>query len=147
MAIERKTLIYRLKYYGFGFALGCIVVYFSLIKDRERPAWMPEGRVLEFLADTEIIISDQLECELNCHNLTVNFMDTTFWKNAIVDFDKSEVDRKPCPEHFIKTTLDDGREFGVFIENCEKCIDCEEEGVATLRSIVNLSEKDKECDC
>ena len=31
----------RLGYFGFGVALGCALVYFMLIKERELPAWMP----------------------------------------------------------------------------------------------------------
>lgn len=147
MAIDKKRLLYRLKFYGFGFGLGCLVVYFTLIKDRDRPSFLPEGRVLEFFEDTNIRISNQLKCELECKNIPLNFMDSTFWANAKVDFDKSAVKRKPCPEHCVVSTTKDGQQLEVYIENCEVCVDCEEERVATLRSVVHLSEEDKACDC
>lgn len=147
MAIDKKKLFYRLKFYGFGFGLGCVLVWATLIKDRERPSFLPEGRVLEFFEGTDIRISDKLKCELTCNNIPLNFMDSTFWANAKVDFDKSAVKRKPCPEHYVKSIIKDGRAVAVFIENCEVCMDCEEERVATLRSVINLSEKVEVCDC
>ncbi len=148
MAIDKKRLFYRLKFYGFGFGLGCVLVWATLYNGRdERPSWLPEGRVLQFLEEVDISISEELKCELECNNIPVNFMDSTFWANANVDFGESAVKRKPCPEHYIKSKIKDGREIVVYIENCEYCKDCESEGVASLRSFVNLSVKDKVCDC
>ena len=147
MAIDKKRLLYRLKFYGFGFGLGCVVVWATLIKDRERPSFLPEGRVLEFFESTDIRISDELKCQLKCNSIPVTFMDSTFWENANVDFKQSAVKRKPCPEHYVSSKIKDGREIVVYIENCEVCIDCDEERVAILRSFINVAEKDKECDC
>ncbi|MBL4592797.1 MAG: hypothetical protein JKX68_03155 [Flavobacteriales bacterium] len=147
MAIDRKRLLYRLKFYGLGFGLGCVLVWATLIKDRDRPSFLPEGRVLEFFEDTDIRISDELKCKLECNNIPVTFMDSTFWANADVNFKESAVNRKPCPEHYVKSIMKDGREIIVSIENCEVCLDCEEDRVAILRSFINVLDKDKMCDC
>ncbi|PCJ25816.1 MAG: hypothetical protein COA97_06985 [Flavobacteriales bacterium] len=148
MAIDKKRLFYRLKFYGFGFGLGCVLVWATLYRGRDdRPAWLPEGRVLQFLEEVDITINDKLKCELECNNIPINFMDSTFWANAEVDFDKSATKRKPCPEHYIKSKIKDGREIVVYIENCEYCKDCESEGVASLRSFENLSEEVEACGC
>ena len=56
-------------------------------------------------------------------------------------------DRKPCPEHCIVSTTKEGVKLEVYIENCEVCLDCKDKPDATLRSVVNLSEKEKVCDC
>jgi hypothetical protein len=148
MAIDKKKLFYRLKFYGLGFGLGCVAVWATLYNGKtERSSWLPEGRVLEFLERTDVKISDQLKCELKCANIPENFLDSTFWANAAVDFDLSATKRKPCPEHYIKSKLKDGREVSVFIENCETCFECEGEGVASLRSFDNITEKENSCDC
>jgi hypothetical protein len=148
MAIDKKRLFYRLKFYGLGFALGCVAVWATLYNGRdERSSWMPEGRVLEFLERTDIEINEELKCELDCAKVPLNFMDSTFWANASVDFEKSATKRKPCPEHYIESTLKDGREVSVFIENCETCFDCEGEGVASLRSFDKITQKPDACDC
>ncbi|MFB0926361.1 MAG: hypothetical protein QMB65_13930 [Vicingaceae bacterium] len=148
MAIDKKKLFYRLKFYGLGFGLGCVAVWATLYNGRdERSSWMPEGRVLEFLERTDIAISDDLKCQLECEGISENFMDSTFWANAAVDFEKSATKRKPCPEHYIESTLKDGRQVSVFVENCETCFDCEGEGVASLRSFDNITQKEIVCDC
>lgn len=148
MGVDRKKLFYRLKFYGIGVGMGMIVVWATLYNGREeRASWLPEGRILEFLEDYEMEVSDQLKCEIECNNLPLNFMDSTFWANAEVDFDKSAVKRKPCPEHYIQSTLSDGRVIGIYVDNCETCIDCPEELTATLRSVVNITEGKKDCGC
>jgi hypothetical protein len=148
MAIDKKKLFYRLKFYGLGFGLGCVAVWATLYNGRdERSSWMPEGRVLQFLESADIVIDEKLECEIGCINLSANFMDSTFWANAEVDFDKSTVKRKPCPEHYIESITTDGRKIAVYIENCETCIDCDEEMTAELRRVIDLSSKNSECSC
>lgn len=150
MAIDRKVFFRRLKIYLFGCGLGCIVVWATLFKDRDdRPSWLPQGRILEFLAEADITVNEQLQCQLECHNIPPDFLktDTVFWKHAEVDFDKSAVHREPCPEHYIQSKLADGRTIGIYVENCETCENCEAEFTASLRSIVNLSDKEKVCDC
>ena len=148
MAIDRKRLFYRLKFYGFGVGLGLVLVWATLYNGREdRAAWLPEGRVLQFLEEVDISINYKLKCELECNNIPINFMDSTFWANADVDFKQSATKRKPCPEHYIKSKIKDGRGIVVYIENCEYCMDCESEGVASLRSFDITSEKSNDCDC
>lgn len=134
----------RLKYYGLGFGLGLVLVWATLLKDRDRASWLPEGRILEFLEEVDLEITEKAQCQINCLALDSNFMDATFWENAKVVYDKSAVHRKPCPEHFIQSKLADGRTIGIYVENCETCETCDEERTAFLRSI----EVDgKKCDC
>lgn len=152
MALDRKRFFYRLKFYGFGVGLGCIVTWATLYNGREeRAAWLPEGRVLQFLEGVDISIDEQLKCELKCNNIPLNFMDSTFWANADVDFNKSANQRKPCPEHYIKSKIKDGREIVVYIENCEYCENCESERVAKLKSLEyydkNRIKVSQTCDC
>lgn len=150
MAIDRKVFYRRLKIYLFGCGLGCIVVWATLIKDRDdRPSWLPKGRILEFLAETDIAIDEKLKCELECNNIPIDFLktDTVFWKHSDVNFKKSAVQRKPCPEHYIESKLADGRAIGIYVENCETCIDCPAEFTATLRKVVNITEGEKDCGC
>jgi len=137
----------RLFIYMIGFGLGCVLVWAMFYRNGDRDSWLPEGRVLEFLADAEVQISDKLKCELECQNLPETILDSTFWANAEVDFEKSIKDKKPCPEHCIISTTKEGLELEVYIENCEVCLDCKDKPLATLKSVVKLNEKEKECDC
>lgn len=142
--MKNKALLRRLKYYGFGFGLGLVVVWASLLKDRDRASWLPEGRTLEFLAETEIGLNDVVKCQINCFGLDSDFMNESFWKKADLDFDKSATKRDPCPEYYITSELPNGTPIAVYIETCEYCEDCEEERTAFLR---NIELGTKKCDC
>ncbi|MCB9360313.1 MAG: hypothetical protein H6587_02160 [Flavobacteriales bacterium] len=142
--MDTKGLTRRLKFYGLGFVLGLVVVWATLLKDRDRAAWMPEGRTIEFLERTEIQISDLAKCQIACLKLDSSFMDESFWKNAKVNFKKSAVKRKPCPEYYISSTLPNNQKIIIYMESCEVCQNCEE-GTATLGSIeINAVEN---CEC
>ena len=137
----------RLFIYMIGFGLGCIMVWVMFYKDGDRASWLPEDRVLEFLADTEVVISDDLKCQLACENIPATCLDSTFSAKATVNFKKSIKDNKPCPEHCIVSTTKEGLKLEVYIQNCEICMDCDNIPDATLRSVVNLSKKDNPCEC
>ena len=80
----------RLGYFGFGVALGCALVYFMLIKDREFPAWMPGDRVIEELTSYPISIEAGVSVPYS-DSLLVEAI-----KKSKVNFDKSDVRSKPC---------------------------------------------------
>ncbi len=136
----------RLKFYGIGFGMGCVMVWVMFYQgDDARASWMPEGRVLEFLEDTEINISEKAKCQLACYGVASEFMDKAFWDNADVNFDESAIDRKPCPEYKITSTTADGKAITVYIESCEGCNDCDEGKLAKLRTVE--MEGGLSCDC
>ncbi|PJA09424.1 MAG: hypothetical protein COX70_01825 [Flavobacteriales bacterium CG_4_10_14_0_2_um_filter_32_8] len=123
-----------------GFGLGCIIVWATLIKDRERPAWMPEGRVIEYLAKAQILITDEAQWKLDCYAIPSDFMNTDFWSNAKVNFKKSTTDKKPCPEYYISSKLSNETFIIVYIETCEL------ENKASLRNIEVPNKQNCNCD-
>jgi len=131
----------RLFYYGIGFGLGCVMVWAMFYRNGDRPAWMPEGRVLEYLETVEVEVNEQLKCELTCYGIPEDFMNEDFWDNAKVHFKASDVEHKPCPEYKITSTTAEGYELEIHIESCET------DKTATLRSFTDMSRKDKSCDC
>lgn len=136
----------RLKYYLIGFGLGCVIVWATLYRNSDRPSWLPKGRIVEFLEKTDIIISEQLKCKLACNNIPLDFMNKTFWKEVNVDFEKSATKRKPCPEYYITGTLANNQKIILFIENCELCENCSQEGTAILRNF-EIENASTTCEC
>lgn len=91
------TFLQRLGYYGFGVGIGCMLVYALLIRNREFPAWTPEGRVLEELTMDTIHIAPELN---------VQFTDSVLRdkvKHADVRFRESIVRDEPCREYQLDT--------------------------------------------
>lgn len=65
-------LLRRLQTYLFGVLLGCVIVYFTLIKDKDRDllGWIPANRVKTDILDKQILYSTRAQCELECLNLS-----------------------------------------------------------------------------
>lgn len=109
----------RLKLYLIGVAIGSLIVYVALIKNRNRDfaAWLPENRVLSKLATNELVVPAELQECISCLNLTKDSI-IGLIKISEVDFDKSEIQDKECPVYFLETNGDD--KFELTIESCEK---------------------------
>jgi len=141
--------IHRLKYYLIGFGLGCVMVYAIFYTgDDARSSWLPEGRVLEFIEETELVVTNKyITCTLECNNIVLADFDKTFFQKAKVNFSESSTTREPCPEYQIEGKLADGREVILLIETCEprRLSTAEEkEDIATL---VNISFEGLKRDC
>lgn len=86
----------RVRIYLFGLGLGCLLVYFFLIrgKGRDFGFWLPENRIWEEISRKAIDYSDKGKCERSCYGLTEEQVRTSLLK-AHVDFDRSLPREKP----------------------------------------------------
>lgn len=91
------TFLQRFGYFGFGLALGCMLVYVLLIRDRDFPAWTPNGRVLEELAVDSVIIDPSVHLPF-ADSLLVDHI-----KASDVKFDESLVRDVPCREYQLES--------------------------------------------
>ena len=131
-----KGLGRRFMFYFLGFGMGCVIVWAMFYRNQDRDSWLPEGRVLDFIEEHPLQINEKAQCQINCFNIDTNTFNKAFWEAANVNFKESATKRKPCPEY--KITYEG---LVMYIEICE------EEETATLRSIVDIIEKDKGCGC
>lgn len=136
-----KSFYRRLRFYAIGVLLGCVVVWALLIKDVERDAWLPKGRIKQSLG-SEIIdlkISKKATCQLSCYNLSQEIFSEDFFDKSKVDFDKSATKLKPCPEYFLVSKSGD-LQISIYVTLCEI------EQKATIRS-VEVVNSDVVCNC
>lgn len=96
------TFFRRLRLYLIGVAIGVVVVYFMLLYKRDRPSWMPQGRILEQIAASEIIFTEKALLNIHSLNLNEEEIKKSITKNGSVIFSKSDTQRKPCPVYFIE---------------------------------------------
>jgi len=143
-------LIHRLKYYLIGFGLGCVMVYAIFYTgDDARASWLPKGRILEFIAETPLTLTEKSSCLLSCNQIDAAELDEEFFLSTSVKFKESNTKREPCPEYKLIGKLKSGKKVVVFIEACEprRLSTAEEkEGVATLLDIY-FEENPLTCDC
>lgn len=95
----------RLRIYFFGFILGIVFVIF-LYGDKTDiiVGWIPEKRVLKRIKLTEKIISDSMQCILDCNKFNDENWETLY-KNGDVDF--SEARQKPYPIYSVSVANDE----------------------------------------
>jgi hypothetical protein len=87
-------MLRRIQIYAFGFFLGSIVVYVTLIRDRDRDlgSWLPENRVKAEIK--EKFYASQNECMLNCFDIdSLGFIDMI--DEGDVVFSESDVSAVP----------------------------------------------------
>ncbi len=128
----------RVRIYFFGFALGIILVWALLVKDRETnhlTSWLPAERIMEEVRnDSNLTFAGSLRCMFECHNLT-----SLNWKQILeegsVNFSESETQVVP---RLYKITYEDHNEhLAVLVEF---------DSVKTVKSVA-LNDKEASCDC
>jgi len=89
-------MLRRIQIYAFGFLLGSIVVYVTLIRDRDRDlgAWLPEARVKEEVSYRFDWKDSFNTCILKCHGLDSTQFEGLV-QNADVNFLESSVKEGP----------------------------------------------------
>lgn len=91
------SFLRRLGYFLFGAALGSMLVYALLIRDREFPAWLPEDRVLEELAVDSVVIGEGIQLPFPDSVLILKI------KGSEVIFGESVVRDRPCKEYQLES--------------------------------------------
>ena len=112
--------------YGFGFAVGALVVLFIWNKKEASFDYMPDARVLKNIQSKTIKTSIPSKLFLigyQIDDLTlVNLI-----KNGDIDFKKSNTNTKPCKTYWINTSFK-SEKLSLLIENCDS--------IATIKKII-----------
>jgi len=112
--------------YGFGFAVGAMVVFFIWMKKDATFDYMPNARVIKNIQSKTITKSIPTKLFLIGHqidDLTLSNM----IKNGNVDFEKSNINTNPCKTYWINTTYKE-KQLSLIIENCDS--------IATIKKII-----------
>ncbi|MBL1180019.1 MAG: DUF4258 domain-containing protein [Bacteroidetes bacterium] len=88
-----------------------------LLHKRERPSWLPQGRILEQIASSEIRFTDKALCSMEALNVNETEVKSLISKKGSVFFSKSDTKRKPCPVYYIKGKEE--KEIFVKVEMCD----------------------------
>jgi len=80
-----------------GAAMGSVLVYGMLIRDREFPAWTPSDRIKEEITWDSILVDRSLNLQMN----QADIVDAV--NGADIHFDKSKVRTKPCRTYLMTT--------------------------------------------
>ena len=114
----------RFALYGFGFALGLLIVFFFLGGKRASCNWMPNDRILNIIRQKQVLISEQVKADLPSIGVdSIRVM--KMLEVGDVDFSKSQVKKEPCRNYWIE----DQEGASVLISTGELC-----DSIATVKT-------------
>ena len=125
MIEDMKT---RFTLYGFGFALGLVLVFFFLGGKNASCNWMPNDRILNIISQKKISFADEVKGTMVSSNVdSVDVMQILI--NGEIDFSKSVVKNEPCRNYWIQGNAAQ-KELVITVELCDSVA-----LITTLKSI------------
>jgi hypothetical protein len=88
----------RLKFYGFGFGMGILIIYAMF---GTRSCISPNEHKMQELVFQNFLLSQTAKCKLNCLHLN-EFLLKIQLRHFEVNYDLSTVHKSPCGEYFIQ---------------------------------------------
>ena len=91
----------RFTLYGFGFAIGLLIVFFFLGGKRASCNWLPNDRILNIIRQKKILYSEEVTRQLSesrADSLDIR----SILESGDVDFSRSRVKNEPCRLYWIQ---------------------------------------------
>lgn len=107
----------RLKFYGFGFGLGLLIVYTVF---GTRSCVTPNEQKMQELVYQSFQLSDKAQCKLKCLMKNELLLKIEL-RHFEVNYDLSSVHNKPCGEYFIqpKKEFEKNYNYNLVISDCD----------------------------
>lgn len=107
----------RLKFYGFGFGLGLLIVFAMF---GTRSCTTPNEMKMQELVFQHFILSEQAACKLKCLKMNEALLKIEL-RNFEVNYDVSQPRKEPCGEYFIqpKQKVAGQYRFELVINDCD----------------------------
>ena len=129
----------RIRLYGFGFVLGCVMVYFMLFKGENRTQWLPENRVKAQVHKSIFTFSEHAKCIMECKKITEEEVREVL-KNGDVNFSESDTRGVPCPSYAIEGTSHN-KKLRVLVTIFER------DSTAEITTAINMEAGNDTCKC
>lgn len=110
-------MLHRFGYYGLGFFFGIVIVLFFLGGKRASCSYGPNGRVLLQLRSKDRAFSEESLKFFRSENIDTSVVAKIF-ENGDVDFEKSQVHKKPCNIYFV-SGKPENKNIELQIVNCD----------------------------
>ncbi len=110
----------RFTLFGFGFAIGIVLLLFFLNGKKASCNFLPNERVLNILKYKHRAYSDEVLQQLSTHKMDTTTI-ITLLNEGDVDFSKSKVHQKPCRFYWIDGKQQE-KQISIYVENCDSII-------------------------
>jgi hypothetical protein len=109
---------HRIRLYAFGFLIGCVLVYFILLRGKNRSYWLPGNRVKEQLMKGKLLYSEHALCRMKCRSISEEEINEIL-KNGNVNFSESHPHGAPCPSYAFDGTTSDKKNLRIVFASCD----------------------------
>lgn len=112
---KNGDLARRLRLYAFGFLLGILTV---TILYKGKGCQMPSSAKLEELSYQPLQYTLQDSCKMQCNGISIEEIRTVL-KTGKINYDKSNVQEKPCGIYAVEGNTTDGQNLRILIADCD----------------------------
>ena len=133
MTSKKRILIYLL-----GFLIGCVVVYFSLFRGKDRTYWLPSNRVREKLMQKKLFFPENTLCKMKCRGIEEQEVKDIL-KNGDINFSESDVHDAPCPSYALEGIGTKNKKVRVVFTSFDS--------ITQVSTAINLLESNDSCGC
>ena len=114
------------------------MVYFTLIKGKDRSYWLPGNRVKELILKSKLTYSNMAKCEMECRSISEKDV-MIILKNGEVNFKESNVHGQPHPSYSIDGSLSGNKKIRVITDTYDS--------IAEIKTVDFLNAETKPCLC
>ena len=133
--VKHADLIRRLKFYGFGFLMGLLIVSYVY---KGKGCQLPGSAKLEELRWQKLEYTKHGACRMKCRNITEAEIKQLL-TNGKVNYDKSGVHDKPFPTYAIEGSTTEGQKLRIIIADCDT--------ISRVVTAIDLKMENDTCDC
>ncbi len=130
----------RIRLYLVGFLIGCVLVYFLLLRGVNRTYWLPANRVKEQVHKSTFTFSEHAKCILACKNISEEEVKEIL-KSGDVNFSESDTHGVPCPSYALEGKTTSNKSLRVLVTVFER------DSTAQITTAVNLEGGKDSCNC
>lgn len=112
-------MLKKLKFYLIGFLPGLIIVFFILNQKGTSCSYFPNDRVIAETLTKNFSYSESFKKEMEAHKISEKQMKDDIIPNGKIDFDKSNAQKKPCPEYVLFYPKNDSK-FEIRYSKCKE---------------------------
>lgn len=109
------TFVQRLKFYGVGFGIGCLVVWMMA---GNRSCVSTNEMKMQELVFQHFELSEKAQCKLKCLKFNVQLLKIEM-RNFEVNYDLTDVHAQPCGTYYIQPKKDCKYKFNFVIQDCD----------------------------
>ena len=112
-------MLKKLKFYAIGLVPGLLIVFFILNQKGTSCSYFPNDRVIAETLTKDFSYSENFKNDMKTNNISEKQLKEEIINDGKIDFDKSEAQKKPCPEYVLFYPKSDSK-FEIRYSKCKE---------------------------